>query len=127
MLPKIVYNTVKPHNKKEESKKNNHKAMKLTAISLAGVGVGIGASIIYRNRKLKQQAEHKYYMDRLEEYISEQEEYERQESIKKKIKDDLECKVDEFNSRRLNYENENHSSKEELERYTESAEDINDI
>ena len=59
-------------------------------------------------------------MERLEEYIEGQKEFERQEATKKKLQDDLEEKVEEFNNRRLNYDNEQHSSKEDLEKYSEN-------
>ena len=119
MVAKKVYRLIKSE-PEIELIDDNSKFLKISLISLAGIGVGIGAALIYRNIKLKRQAEHEYYMERLEEYIEGQKEFERQEATKKKLQDDLEEKVEEFNNRRVSYDNEQHSSKEDIEKYSEN-------
>ena len=122
MVVKKVYRLIKPQ-PEIELIDDDSKFLKISLISLAGIGVGIGAALIYRNMKLKRQAEHEYYMDRLEEYIESQAEFERQEATKKKLQDDLEEKVEEFNSRRICHENCEDASPGEIEKHINSIKD----
>lgn len=85
MVAKKVYRLIKPQ-PEIELIDDDSKFLKVSLISLAGIGVGIGAALIYRNIKLKRQAEHEYYMERLEEYIEGQKNLKDKKQLRKSYK-----------------------------------------
>ncbi len=113
MLATRMYKAVKEERKNKKIKEQRNKAIKVTTLTAVGIGAAVGATMIYKKNKSKQNEEYDEYMYNLESYNNEDENYELQE------------KVEEFNSNRLSYDNEQHPSNEEMNKFinkTDSSE-----
>jgi hypothetical protein len=99
---------------KKENEKNGKKALIYSGAVLTGVGAYFSYKAI-KNHKLNKELEEESYL--------EDSEYEIYNYDKEKDENnDLEEKVKEFNSRRINYDNCPQVSKEELENYVNESE-----
>ncbi|GAA0714962.1 hypothetical protein GCM10008904_31300 [Paraclostridium ghonii] len=100
MLGKKTYKHIK-----EEQKAKRNKTVKLTTLTALGIGAAtIGATVAYKKAKAKQE-EYDYDNYNLDSFKDENNDYE------------LQSKVEEFNSNRLSYDNEEHSSTEEMNKF----------
>lgn len=120
MLAKKMYKSAK-HKKDQISKsKKRHKAIKVTTLTAIGIGATVGATMVYRKSKAKKNEEYDNYMYNMENYNEEyNDEYNNEYGENKTIQEDdeLKEKVSEFNSTRLSYDNEAHSSVEEMSKF----------
>jgi hypothetical protein len=106
MLMTRIYKSAKEANKQIKRKQKKYKAIKFTTLTAIGIGATVGATMIYRKTKGKNSENYDDYMYNLESYSD----YERED-------DELKEKIDEFNSNRLSYENEEHSSSNEMNKF----------
>lgn len=107
MLAKKIYKNIKEEKKELERKTKRHKAAKITTLTALGIGAAtIGATMVYKKAKAKQDDydydDYGYGLDNIEE---ENEDYE------------LKSKIEEFNSNRLSYDNEEHVSNEDMSKF----------
>jgi len=102
-----------------EVEQNGKKILIYTGAVLAGVGAYLSYKAI-KNHKQKSQKEDDYYLTDNECDIYNYDDLEENE------KNELEEKVNEFNSRRINHDNSPHISKEEMTSYVNSVEDTKD-
>ena len=107
MLAKKIYKNIKEDKKELERKTKRHKAAKITTLTALGIGAAtIGATMVYKKTKEKQnEYDYDEYVYNLENVEEENEDYE------------LKSKIEEFNSNRLSYDNEEHSSNEEMNKF----------
>lgn len=113
MLATRMYKAVKEERRNKKIKEQRNRAIKLTTLTVVGIGAAVGATMIYKKNKSNPNEEYDEYMYNLESYNNEDENYELQE------------KIEEFNSNRLSYDNEQHSSNEEMNKFinkTDSSE-----
>lgn len=99
---------------KKEAEEKGKKALIYTGAVLTGVGAYFSYRAI-KNHKINKELEEERFLEDSEYEIYN---YENDE------KSELEEKVKEFNSRRINFDDSNHSSKEELESYVKESEEI---
>ncbi|QYE96817.1 hypothetical protein [Paraclostridium sordellii] len=118
MLATKLYKTVKDKKNQEILKKKRNKAIKFTTITALGIGVTVGATMIYKKSKSKYNEEYEDYMYNLE---NEDNNYEQEEE------NELQEKILEFNSNRLSYENESHSTVEELNKFVDNVEEQDNL
>ncbi|GAA0863694.1 hypothetical protein [Paraclostridium tenue] len=105
MLVTRMYKAVKEDKNQQKRKQKRCKAIKFTTLTALGIGTTIGAAMIYKKSKSKQCEVYDDYMYNLENYDNEVKET-----------SELEEKINEFNSNRLSYENEEHPSNEEIQK-----------
>ncbi|MCR8744983.1 hypothetical protein [Romboutsia lituseburensis] len=98
---------------KKEAEEKGKKALIYTGAVLTGVGAYFSYRAI-KNRRINQELEEERFLEDSEYEIYN---YENED-------DQLEEKVKEFNARRINFDDSNHSSKEELESYVKESEEI---
>ncbi|CEN78830.1 hypothetical protein [Paraclostridium sordellii] len=118
MLATKLYKTVKDKKNQEILKKKRNKAIKFTTITALGIGATVGATMIYKKSKSKYNEEYEDYMYNLE---NEDNNYEQEEE------NELQEKILEFNSNRLSYENESHSTVEELNKFVDNVEEQDNL
>ncbi|CEP81021.1 hypothetical protein QJR30_11020 [Paraclostridium sordellii] len=118
MLATKLYKTVKDKKNQEILKKKRNKAIKFTTITALGIGATVGATMIYKKSKSKYNEEYEDYMYNLE---NEGNNYEQEEE------NELQEKILEFNSNRLSYENESHSTVEELNKFVDNVEEQDNL
>ena len=118
MLATKLYKTVKDKKNQEILKKKRNKAIKFTTITALGIGATVGATMIYKKTKSKYDEEYEDYMYNLE---NEDNNYEQEEE------NELQEKILEFNSNRLSYENESHSTVEELNKFVDNVEEQDNL
>ncbi|CEO09839.1 hypothetical protein [Paraclostridium sordellii] len=127
MLATKLYKTVKDKKNQEILKKKRNKAIKFTTITALGIGATVGATMIYKKSKSKYNEEYEDYMYNLEneDYMynleNEDNNYEQEEE------NELQEKILEFNSNRLSYENESHSTVEELNKFVDNVEEQDNL
>ncbi|MGL4914078.1 MAG: hypothetical protein ACRC3Y_16775, partial [Romboutsia sp.] len=109
---------------KRKMKKEAQQKGKKTLIYTGAVLTGVGAYFSYRalkNYKIKRELEEEQYLEDSEyEIYNYDNEMDRTEDD---YDDELEEKVNEFNSRRINHDTCPHVSKEELESYVKESEE----
>lgn len=105
MLATRMYKAVKEEKNQQKRKQKRYKTVKFTTLTALGIGATIGATMIYKKSKSKQCGVYDEYMYNLENYNNEVNET-----------SELEEKINEFNSNRLSYENEDHPSNEEIQK-----------
>lgn len=105
MLATRMYKAVKEEKNQQKRKQKRYKAVKFTTLTALGIVATIGATMIYKKSKSKQCGVYDEYMYNLENYNNEVKET-----------SELEEKINEFNSNRLSYENEDHPSNEEIQK-----------
>lgn len=104
----------------KEAEEHGKKVLIYTGAVLAGVGVYFSYKAIKHHRQKGQTEDNCYLVD------SEYDMYNYDDEVEYDEKNELEKKVDEFNSRRINYDNCPHASQEEMINYVNSTEDTKD-
>ncbi|CEP95990.1 Uncharacterised protein [[Clostridium] sordellii] len=136
MLATKLYKTVKDKKNQEILKKKRNKAIKFTTITALGIGATVGATMIYKKSKSKYNEEYEDYMYNLENedymYNLENEDYmynleNEDNNYEQEEENELQEKILEFNSNRLSYENESHSTVEELNKFVDNVEEQDNL
>lgn len=107
---------------KKEVEEKGKKVLIYTGAIATGVGIYFSYKMI-KNRKAKKEIDNDTYYLNNEEYDLYEEEYNDNNEIKDS---ELEEKIDEFNSRRLNSEDSLHVPQIEIDSYIDSVEDTKD-
>lgn len=106
MLAKQIYKNIKEEKRELEKKNKRYKVKKITMFTALAIGTtAIGVTMLYKKIKLnKESCEYNQCNYRLGD-IEENEDLE------------LKSKIEEFNNNRLSYDNEEHSSNEEMNKF----------
>lgn len=124
MLVNQMYKATKYKKDKQNKSKKRNKAVKVTTLTAIGVGATVGATMVYRRAKAKKNEEYDNYMYDMENYNNQ---YNNEYNNKaQEDNNELKEKVSEFNSTRLSYDNEAHSSVEEMSKFMNKL-DADDI
>ncbi|MGL5311736.1 MAG: hypothetical protein ACRC92_00675 [Peptostreptococcaceae bacterium] len=104
----------------KEAEEHGKKVLIYTGAVLTGVGVYVSYKAIKNHRRKRQMDDTHYLVD------SEYDMYNYDDEVEESEKSELQQKVDEFNSRRINCENCPDVSTEEMVNYVESIKDSKD-
>lgn len=104
----------------KEAEEHGKKVLMYTGAVLTGVGVYVSYKAIKNRRRKRQMDDIHYLVD------SEYDMYNHDDEVEKNEKSELQQKVDEFNSRRISYENCPDVSTEEMVNYVESIKNSKD-